>query len=191
MCSTHCHGFGGKGFVLVWSRSDKWIINYSTEYRHLCRILQDWNSPSTKPHQNPQIQSIGLFLKIYFTHVYFDFETLKHCYCAQNEEFTLTLTLALVTEPNHRHTMVLVQRPPDGGWGWVIVFVSFTYHVLMGIVYAINVLYVAWLDEFDQGKGLTSWVLTIFYTAQMVVGMYGFTIYVYILFFFNSLLWYY
>lgn len=66
--------------------------------------------------------------------------------------------------------MAYVQKAPDGGWGWVIVFVSFSFHFLMGFIYAMNVLYGAWLDEFDQGRGLTSWVVAIFNTTQVCMG---------------------
>ncbi|KAM4703229.1 monocarboxylate transporter 9 [Rhinophrynus dorsalis] len=51
------------------------------------------------------------------------------------------------------------QKPPDGGWGWVIVTVSFFIQFLCyGSPMAVGVLYVEWLDVFSEGKGKTAWV---------------------------------
>lgn len=51
------------------------------------------------------------------------------------------------------------QKPPDGGWGWVIVSASFFIQFLCyGSPLAVGVLYVEWLDVFDEGKGKTAWV---------------------------------
>nr|XP_012374199.1 monocarboxylate transporter 9 isoform X2 [Dasypus novemcinctus] len=51
------------------------------------------------------------------------------------------------------------KKPPDGGWGWVIVFVSFvTQFLCYGSPLAVGVLYIEWLDAFGEGKGKTAWV---------------------------------
>uniref|UniRef100_H2ZXI5 Monocarboxylate transporter 9 n=2 Tax=Latimeria chalumnae TaxID=7897 RepID=H2ZXI5_LATCH len=54
------------------------------------------------------------------------------------------------------------QRTPealDGGWGWVIVFVSFLAQFLAyGSPFAVGVLYPEWLEMFGEGKGMTAWV---------------------------------
>ncbi|KAM9325033.1 monocarboxylate transporter 9 [Gastrophryne carolinensis] len=51
------------------------------------------------------------------------------------------------------------QKPPDGGWGWVIVTASFFILFLCyGSPLSVGVLYVEWLDVFDEGKGKTAWV---------------------------------
>ncbi|XP_053306280.1 monocarboxylate transporter 9 [Spea bombifrons] len=51
------------------------------------------------------------------------------------------------------------QKPPDGGWGWVIVTISFFIQFLCyGSPLAVGILYVEWLDVFDEGKGKTAWV---------------------------------
>nr|DBA15187.1 TPA: hypothetical protein GDO54_004431 [Pyxicephalus adspersus] len=53
----------------------------------------------------------------------------------------------------------MYQKPPDGGWGWVIVAASFFIQFLCyGSPLAVGVLYVEWLDVFDEGKGKTAWV---------------------------------
>ncbi|XP_045147160.1 monocarboxylate transporter 9 isoform X2 [Echinops telfairi] len=52
-----------------------------------------------------------------------------------------------------------LRKSPDGGWGWVIVFVSFfTQFLCYGSPLAVGVLYVEWLDAFGEGKGKTAWV---------------------------------
>ncbi|KAE8590020.1 hypothetical protein XENTR_v10017906 [Xenopus tropicalis] len=51
------------------------------------------------------------------------------------------------------------QKPPDGGWGWVIVVSSFFIQFLSyGSPLAVGVLYVEWLDTFEEGKGKTAWI---------------------------------
>lgn len=53
----------------------------------------------------------------------------------------------------------MYQKPPDGGWGWIIVTASFFIQFLCyGSPLAVGVLYVEWLDVFDEGKGKTAWV---------------------------------
>ncbi|XP_058292248.1 monocarboxylate transporter 9 isoform X2 [Hylobates moloch] len=52
-----------------------------------------------------------------------------------------------------------LKKSPDGGWGWVIVFVSFlTQFLCYGSPLAVGVLYIEWLDAFGEGKGKTAWV---------------------------------
>ncbi|XP_041426794.1 monocarboxylate transporter 9 isoform X2 [Xenopus laevis] len=51
------------------------------------------------------------------------------------------------------------QKPPDGGWGWAIVVSSFFVQFLSyGSPMAMGVLYVEWLEAFDEGKGKTAWI---------------------------------
>ncbi|XP_053439851.1 monocarboxylate transporter 9 isoform X1 [Nycticebus coucang] len=52
-----------------------------------------------------------------------------------------------------------LKKSPDGGWGWVIVLVSFlTQFLCYGSPLAVGVLYIEWLDAFGEGKGKTAWV---------------------------------
>ncbi|XP_068597109.1 monocarboxylate transporter 9-like isoform X1 [Brachionichthys hirsutus] len=47
----------------------------------------------------------------------------------------------------------------DGGWGWVIVGVSFMAQLLAyGSPQSVGVLYPEWLHAFQEGKGVTAWV---------------------------------
>uniref|UniRef100_F7FZ70 Solute carrier family 16 member 9 n=1 Tax=Monodelphis domestica TaxID=13616 RepID=F7FZ70_MONDO len=51
------------------------------------------------------------------------------------------------------------KKPPDGGWGWVIVVASFfTQFLCYGSPLAVGVLYIEWLDVYKEGKGKTAWV---------------------------------
>ncbi|KAK6976412.1 monocarboxylate transporter [Biomphalaria glabrata] len=60
---------------------------------------------------------------------------------------------------------------PDGGWGWVIVTCSFLIHMfVVGTMYALSVIYVAWLDYFDSGKGLTSWIVSLAVAVMFGIG---------------------
>lgn len=47
----------------------------------------------------------------------------------------------------------------DGGWGWMIVWVSFMAQLLsFGSPQSVGVLYPEWLIAFQEGKGMTAWV---------------------------------
>lgn len=52
-----------------------------------------------------------------------------------------------------------IPTPPDGGWGWVIVFASFINHVVVdGITFTFGVFYLEFLEFFKASKGKTSLV---------------------------------
>ncbi|XP_070535231.1 monocarboxylate transporter 12-like [Ptychodera flava] len=64
--------------------------------------------------------------------------------------------------------------PPDGGWGWVIVFASFIGFVISaGLVNSFSVLYVAFLDAFGESKAVTAWISGIFDVAFVISTSYG------------------
>ena len=47
----------------------------------------------------------------------------------------------------------------DGGYGWIIVFCSFYYHLAAsGAQYAVNIFYTSWVEDFESSRGITSWV---------------------------------
>ncbi|RUS77294.1 hypothetical protein EGW08_014958 [Elysia chlorotica] len=51
----------------------------------------------------------------------------------------------------------------DGGYcGWIAVFASFYHHCFVSsAVYGLSVYYSSWVEDFDTGRGFTSWVLTL------------------------------
>ena len=56
--------------------------------------------------------------------------------------------------------------PPDGGWGWVVVFSSFMVHIIAdGVAYSFGVFYIEFLEHFQGGRGETGWV------GSLVVGV--------------------
>lgn len=61
--------------------------------------------------------------------------------------------------------------PPDGGWGWMVVFGSFMIHVITdGVTYSFGIFYDEFLDYFKEGKGLTSWILSILVGVTLCSG---------------------
>lgn len=61
--------------------------------------------------------------------------------------------------------------PPDGGWGWAVVFGSFMLHVIAdGIVYSFGVFYIEFLKEFGEGKGETAWIGSLVPGVTLLVG---------------------
>ncbi|XP_004926421.2 monocarboxylate transporter 9 [Bombyx mori] len=62
-------------------------------------------------------------------------------------------------------------RPPDGGWGWVIVFASFMVNLIAdGITFSFGVFYPHFLDYFGEGKGKTAWIAGIFMAMPLLSG---------------------
>ncbi|XP_041060585.1 monocarboxylate transporter 14-like [Carcharodon carcharias] len=59
----------------------------------------------------------------------------------------------------------------DRGWAWMVVLASFIMHVLvMGSQMALGILYVEWLEEFNQSRGLTSWIGSLAMGISLIVG---------------------
>lgn len=57
--------------------------------------------------------------------------------------------------------------PPDGGYGWVIVFASFMCNMVVdGIAYTFGVFLGEFVNYFGEGKGKTAWV------GSLLSGMY-------------------
>jgi MFS family permease len=65
--------------------------------------------------------------------------------------------------------------PPEGGWGWVVVFASWAAHVIvLGLQYSFGVLYRALLaeEEFSKGdRGATSWTGSIAVAVMLASGV--------------------
>ncbi|KAF7284159.1 hypothetical protein GWI33_022410 [Rhynchophorus ferrugineus] len=61
--------------------------------------------------------------------------------------------------------------PPDGGWGWMVVFGSFMIHVITdGVTYSFGIFYDEFLDYFNEGKAITSWILSILVGVTLCSG---------------------
>ncbi|XP_015114144.1 monocarboxylate transporter 12 [Diachasma alloeum] len=52
--------------------------------------------------------------------------------------------------------------PPDGGWGWAVVFASFMIHIVTdGVTYSFGVFHVELRNYFQAGDGATAWIASI------------------------------
>ncbi|KAG1679215.1 Monocarboxylate transporter 12 [Nymphon striatum] len=60
---------------------------------------------------------------------------------------------------------------PDGGWGWVVVFASFIINLISdGIGFSFGVIYIELLSYFNESKGKTAWVGSVFYAMPLICG---------------------
>lgn len=60
-----------------------------------------------------------------------------------------------------------IPTPPDGGWGWVIVFSSLMCNIIVdGIGYSFGVLLPQWVDDFGETPGKISLI------GALLVGVY-------------------
>ncbi|XP_067128313.1 monocarboxylate transporter 12-B-like [Centruroides vittatus] len=50
-------------------------------------------------------------------------------------------------------------EPPDGGWGWMVVFASFSCSVIVdGIIFSSGIFLMEFSITFDESKGRTAWI---------------------------------
>lgn len=62
-------------------------------------------------------------------------------------------------------------QPPDGGWGWVVVFAAFMVNLIAdGITFSFGVFYPYFLEYFGEGKGKTAWIAGIFMAMPLLSG---------------------
>lgn len=53
----------------------------------------------------------------------------------------------------------ILPAPPDGGWGWVVVFASFMCNVIVdGIIFSFGILLLEISSTFRESKGITAWI---------------------------------
>jgi len=63
--------------------------------------------------------------------------------------------------------LVDLPPPPDGGWGWVVVFASFMCNLILdGIAYTFGVLLGPLVEHFDSNRATVSWV------GSLLAGVY-------------------
>lgn len=62
-------------------------------------------------------------------------------------------------------------RPPDGGWGWVIVAASFVVNLIAdGVAFSFGVIYVEFLNYFGENRSKTAWIGSLFLAMPLLSG---------------------
>lgn len=70
--------------------------------------------------------------------------------------------------------MMKYTRPPDGGYGWVVVIISFMSHALQcGIVWTVGVFYVIFLDKVDASKPAIALISSLNTAVYYITGRPG------------------
>ncbi|XP_077990484.1 monocarboxylate transporter 12-like [Glandiceps talaboti] len=68
----------------------------------------------------------------------------------------------------------IASEPPDGGWGWLIVVGAFiNLGLCTGTLFALGVLYVAFLDAFGESKAVTAWASGIYSFVSVIFSSVG------------------
>lgn len=63
------------------------------------------------------------------------------------------------------------QSPPDGGWGWCVVFAVCVMHVITdGIVYSSGIFFVEFVDRFKESKGATALIASLLLGSMLCTG---------------------
>ena len=62
-------------------------------------------------------------------------------------------------------------RPPDGGWGWVVVAAAFMVNLIAdGITFSFGVIFHEFLEYFGETKATTSWIGSLFMAMPLLSG---------------------
>lgn len=75
------------------------------------------------------------------------------------------------SEDNSSLDEVAEARPPDGGWGWVVVFAAFMVNLFSdGVTFSFGVIYVEFLNYFGESKAKTAWIGSLFMAMPLLSG---------------------
>lgn len=75
------------------------------------------------------------------------------------------------SEEDDDFSEIIYQVHPDGGYGWLIVFVSFLINMIAdGITFSFGVFNVEFLKYFGDSKGKTAWISSIFMAVPLLSG---------------------
>ena len=70
-----------------------------------------------------------------------------------------------------RYQPINVAAPPDGGWGWVVVFSSFAISMLVdGVCFSFGIFFDEFRREFESSKSQTSWIGSVLNGTYLAVG---------------------
>ena len=61
--------------------------------------------------------------------------------------------------------------PPDGGWGWVIMFASFMLNLILdGVCFSFGIFLLEFLEFYQESKGKTAWVGSVLNGMYLSIG---------------------
>lgn len=90
---------------------------------------------------------------------------------AQSPPAPVSLSSSSSSSSDDEDVSIAEAHPPDGGWGWVIVFASFMVNLIAdGITFSFGVFYPHFLDYFGESKGKTAWIAGIFMAMPLLSG---------------------
>lgn len=82
-----------------------------------------------------------------------------------------TATSSSTTPGASAASVAALAKPPDGGWGWVVVLSSFMIHVIAdGVTYTFGIFYLEFLKYFQESKGKTAWIASIMVGTTFCIG---------------------
>ncbi|KAK3604658.1 hypothetical protein CHS0354_007201 [Potamilus streckersoni] len=102
----------------------------------------------------------------------------------QTRRYTITFIMTGIAiachKPNRDQVSSVMARrststlPPDGGWGWMIVFGTFMVHfILDGIFYSFGILFAEFVDYFHGSKSETSLVVSLAMGIPFLIGPFA------------------
>ncbi|XP_050422604.1 monocarboxylate transporter 12-like [Adelges cooleyi] len=89
----------------------------------------------------------------------------KHC----NESYTSYTTTD--SDESSSSSSEILNRAPDGGWGWVVVFAAFMVNLIAdGVTFSFGVIFIEFEKYFDEGKSKTAWIGSLFMSVPLLSG---------------------
>lgn len=90
---------------------------------------------------------------------------------AQSPPAPVSVSSSSSSSSDDEDVSIAEARPPDGGFGWVVVFASFLVNLIAdGITFSFGVFFPHFLEYFGEGKGKTAWIAGIFMAMPLLSG---------------------
>ncbi|XP_050548808.1 uncharacterized protein LOC126910354 isoform X2 [Daktulosphaira vitifoliae] len=134
-------------------------INNVKENKTQCNLL----SPNNDTRNNITIDNKN--------HVTFYNNESNHiCSKHFNDSYT-SYTTTDSDESSSSSSTETLNRAPDGGWGWVVVFASFMVNLIAdGVTFSFGVIFIEFEKYFDEGKSKTAWIGSLFMAVPLLSG---------------------